>query len=176
MNSTLPFTDTVADVYRNHHGWLHGWLRKRLGCTHRAADLAHDAFERLWKAGPTVALDQPRAYLTTIAKHLTINQFRRQMLEQAYLDLLAQQPEAHAPSAEEQASIIETLHELWRLLDGMSERRRQVFMLAQLEGLSHAEIARRLGVSLNVVHKEAAAALGHCYQFIYAGQTPGPPG
>ncbi|MCV2218509.1 sigma-70 family RNA polymerase sigma factor [Thauera sp. Sel9] len=176
MNPPLPFTDTVADVYRNHHGWLHGWLRKRLGCTHRAADLAHDTFERLWKAGPSGALDEPRAYLTTIAKRLTINQFRRQMLEQAYLDVLAQQPEAHAPSAEEQVSIIETLHEIWRLLDGMSERRRQVFMLAQLDGLSHAEIARQLGVTLNIVHKEAAAALSHCYQLIYAGESAGSAG
>lgn len=173
MNDATSFSDTVTDLYRNHHGWLHGWLRRKLGCTHRAADLAHDTFERLWKAGATPALEEPRAYLTTIARRLAINSFRRQTLEQAYLEVLARQPEAHAPSAETQASIIETLNEIWRLLDGMPERRRRVFLLAQLDGLPHAEIARRLGVTVNVVNKEAAAALQHCYLAIYAGDAPG---
>ncbi|NMG66849.1 sigma-70 family RNA polymerase sigma factor [Azoarcus indigens] len=168
MNTADSFSNTVTTLYRDHHGWLHGWLRSKLGCAHRAADLAHDTFERLWRAGSTPALQQPRAYLTTIAKRLAINQFRRQALEQAYLEALAQLPEGHAPSAEEQFAVIQTLDEILRLLDGMPERRRQVFFLAQLEGLPHAEIARRLGVTLNVVHKEAAAALQHCYLAIYA--------
>ncbi len=173
MDNAAPFSDTVTALYRNHHGWLHDRLRRKLGCTHRAADLAHDTFERLWKAGLTPALAEPRAYLTTIAQRLAINQFRRQALEQAYLDVLARQPAAHAPSAEEQAIVIETLDEIWRLLDGMPERRRQVFLLAQIEGLAHAEIARQLGVTLNIVHKEAAAALRHCYQAIYIDQAQG---
>ncbi|THF67057.1 sigma-70 family RNA polymerase sigma factor [Pseudothauera nasutitermitis] len=172
MSTIDPFSNTVTELYQAHHGWLHGWLRKKLGCSHRAADLAHDTFERIWKAGATPALEQPRAYLTVIAKRLAINQFRRQALEQAYLEVLAQRPEHHAPSAEDQVAVIETLTEVWRLIDGMPERRRRVFLMAQLEGQPHAEIARQLGITVNVVHKEAAAALQHCYLAIYAGQAP----
>ncbi|ENO86969.1 sigma-70 family RNA polymerase sigma factor [Thauera linaloolentis] len=172
MNAVNPFSDTVTALYKDHHGWLHGWLRSKLGCSQRAADLAHDTFERLWKAGATPALEQPRAYLTVIAKRLAINQFRRQALEQAYLEVLAQQHEQYAPSAEDQVAAIEALAEIWRLLDGMPERRRKVFLMAQFEGLPHAEIARRLGTTLNVVHKEAAAALQHCYLAIYSEAAP----
>ncbi|MCH1999596.1 RNA polymerase subunit sigma, partial [Achromobacter xylosoxidans] len=43
--NTLP-TDTVTQIYREHHGWLSAWLRKKLGNSFDAADLAHDTFLR----------------------------------------------------------------------------------------------------------------------------------
>jgi RNA polymerase sigma-70 factor (ECF subfamily) len=36
----------IATLYRDHHSWLHGWLRLKLGDAHRAADLAQDTFVR----------------------------------------------------------------------------------------------------------------------------------
>eukprot|EP01034_Spumella_vulgaris_P043948 gene43948-54609_t len=34
--------DPVADLYASHHGWLSGWLRKKMGCADNAADVAQD--------------------------------------------------------------------------------------------------------------------------------------
>jgi len=46
--------DTATDgqrqlhlLYRDHHGWLQGGLRKRLGDREHAADVAQDTFLRL---------------------------------------------------------------------------------------------------------------------------------
>ncbi len=39
-----PFTAKSPTLYTDHHGWLQGWLRKKLGDVHQAADLAHDTF------------------------------------------------------------------------------------------------------------------------------------
>ncbi len=39
--------DAVSHLYQDHHGWLQGWLRRRLGCAENAADLAQDTFARL---------------------------------------------------------------------------------------------------------------------------------
>ncbi|MDU5679729.1 sigma factor, partial [Pseudomonas aeruginosa] len=36
--------DAVSHLYQDHHGWLQGWLRRRLGCAENAADLAQDTF------------------------------------------------------------------------------------------------------------------------------------
>ncbi|WP_049298462.1 sigma factor, partial [Pseudomonas aeruginosa] len=38
--------DAVSHLYQDHHGWLQGWLRRRLGCAENAADLAQDTFAR----------------------------------------------------------------------------------------------------------------------------------
>ncbi|MCP2821025.1 RNA polymerase subunit sigma-24, partial [Salmonella enterica subsp. enterica serovar Typhimurium] len=32
----------AEDLYRGHHGWLQGWLRRKLGDAMDAADIAQD--------------------------------------------------------------------------------------------------------------------------------------
>ena len=65
-------------------------------------------------------------------------------------------------SPETRSLIIETLMEIDRLLDGLGGRTREIFLMAQLDGLSYVEIGRRLGVSVTTVKKHAVRALTHC--------------
>lgn len=58
----------VGKLYGEHHGWLYGWLRKKLGCAHNAADLAHDTFVRVMASRRIQFGDEPRAFLTHVAK------------------------------------------------------------------------------------------------------------
>lgn len=140
--------DSLADLYGQHHGWLKGWLRKKLGCADTAADLTQDTFVRLLTRPQTEQLEEPRAYLTTVAKGLLSNWYRRQTLEQAYLDALVALPEAQAPTAEHRLEILETLQQLDLVLAALPLKARTAFLLAQLDGLKYEEIARQLGVSV----------------------------
>ena len=159
----------VAALYADHHGWLQGWLRRKLGNPFDAADLAQDTFVRLLAAPDDTPekqgdwqLREPRAYLTLIAKRLLANLYRRRSLEQAYLEALGAMPEPMAPSPEQQAIILETLQEIDALLDGMAPRVRQAFLMAQLEGLGYAEIAVQLAVSERTVKRYMAEAMARC--------------
>nr|WP_178116567.1 sigma-70 family RNA polymerase sigma factor [Pseudomonas brassicae] len=140
-----------------------GWLRQRLGCPHSAADLAQDTFMRLLQARETPALNEPRAFLTTVAKRVLFNHYRRQDLERAYYQALAQLPEALAPSEEHRAIILETLVELDRLLDGLPVAVKRAFLLAQVDGLGYSEIALQLGISVATVKRHLNKAALRCY-------------
>ena len=140
--------DSLADLYGQHHGWLKGWLRKKLGCADTAADLTQDTFVRLLTRPQPEGLGEPRAYLTTVAKGLLSNWYRRQTLEQAYLDALAAIPQAQVPAAEHRLEILETLQQLDVVLAALPVKARTAFLLAQLDGLKYEEIARQLGVSV----------------------------
>lgn len=158
-----PSQQSVQHLYREHHGWLSNWLVARLGCSHNAADIAQDTFLRLLTSTHNVpALREPRAYLSTIAKGLVVNFWRRQAIERAYLDALALQPEALEPSPESREMILETLAAIDAMLLRLPSKVRQAFLLAQLEGLTYAMIAQRLGVSERMVKKYMAQAMLHC--------------
>jgi RNA polymerase sigma-70 factor (ECF subfamily) len=152
----------VHSLYCDHHGWLQGWLRKRLGNSFDAADLAQDTFVRVLKARSASEIREPRHYLSTIAKGLLVDLFRRRSLEQSYLDALACVPEAEQPSLEEQAILLEALLEIDRMLDGLGAKVKQTFILSQFEGLPYPDIAQRLGISLRSVNNYMAKAMAHC--------------
>ena len=165
MLTLLPETATHAQLdalYRNHHGWLKGWLRQRLNNSADAADLAQDTFVRVLLARTADSLRDPRHYLATVARGLVIDLYRRRSLEQAYLEALALRPEQYAPSAEERVLILDSLLAIDQMLDGMGERTRGIFLAVQLDGLSYEKAAARMGVSVTTVRKHLAKALLHC--------------
>ncbi|MBP0599794.1 sigma-70 family RNA polymerase sigma factor [Herbaspirillum sp. LeCh32-8] len=153
----------VRILYQDHHGWLKGWLRYKLGNAFDAADLAQDVFMRLLARQEPVAAREPKAFLSTIARRLVIEHWRRRELEQAWLETLAAQPEAEAPSPESRALFLETLVEIDAVLDGLKPPVRSAFLMAQLDGLTCPQIARELGVSLATVERYLAKALRACY-------------
>lgn len=173
MHATAATEDQLLGrLYQDHHGWLRGWLNRRLGNRCDAADLAQDTFVCLLVS--PAALQQPiatpRAYLLTIARRLVINLYRRRSLEQAYLEVLASLPEACTPSLEHQALVLEALHEVDAVLARLPSKARQAFLLYQLEGLTQDAIAQRLGVSVRSVQRYLALAFEEC--IVLAAEVP----
>ncbi|MDX1588589.1 MAG: sigma-70 family RNA polymerase sigma factor [Oleiphilaceae bacterium] len=158
----------LHNLYMDHSHWLQGFLYRQMGCQATAADLAQDTFLRLLTRQQSPqqeeAIEQPRAYLGRIARGLAANHWRRRDIEQAYLQALAQQPEATAPSPETYHVIVETLIRIDALLRDLPTRVRQAFLLSRLEGVRYAAIAESLGVSERMVKKYMAQAMLHCLQ------------
>ncbi len=155
----------LGSLYLAHHGWLQGWLRRRLGCRDQAADLAQDTFLRLLTGRLPPLLDEPRAYLTKVAHGVLCNHYRRLSLERAWAEALASLPEAWAPSPEERQLALATLHALDAMLDRLPERVRSAFLMSQLEGMSYADIAAALGVAERSIKRYMAQAFEACLLF-----------
>lgn len=166
-----PHTELVGTLYRDHRSWLLAWLRRNIACAERAEDLSQDTFVRLLGREQLPAPREPRAFLLAIAKGLLFDHFRRTALEQAYLAELMLIPEAEQPSPEEQQLIIEDLKAIDRLLGKLSSKARAAFLYNRLDGLGHAEIAERLGVSVSRVRQYLAQGMRQCYVALYGEPT-----
>lgn len=155
----------VEAIYHDHHQWLCGWLRRKLDNAAEAADLAQDVFIRVLQCRDWQTPREPRAWLTTTATRLLIDQVRRRAIERSYLDtMMAAAPNALAlPSSEQLYEVVETLAAILRMLDGLAERPRAAFLLHRIDGLPQAEIAVRLGVSTSMVKQYIAQVMVHCY-------------
>ncbi|WP_144632260.1 sigma-70 family RNA polymerase sigma factor [Bordetella genomosp. 13] len=163
MSSAPVPAASLQALYEGNHGWLHQWLRRRLGCGDDAADLAQDTFVRvLLKPDELPGVREPRAYLVTIARGLINDLWRRRSLESAWLDAVAALPAQTAPSPEEQLAMWQALQALDRMLAGLAPKAREVFVLSQLEGLSYAQIAERVGLSERTIKRYMADGFAHC--------------
>ncbi|OZI33952.1 RNA polymerase subunit sigma [Bordetella genomosp. 10] len=158
-----PVHAELGALYDQHHGWLHAWLRGKLGNSHDAADLAHDVFLRLLVQEDPSPMREPRAFLTTVAKRVLSNFRRRLRVESVYLESLRALPAHHAPDPEARALAIELLCEIDRRLDSLAPRARRAFLMSQVDEMKQGDIAAALGVSLATVQRDIANAVHACF-------------
>ena len=138
-------------------------IERKTGDAQIAQDLAQDIYLRLQRIADELPNeDEARRYLMRMATHAAIDHLRvegnRVQLLAGALSLFeghVADPEAHAQAHDRLAAIDVALTEL-------PARCRDVLYLSRIEGLTHVEIAERLGVSRSLVEKYAVLAVTHC--------------
>lgn len=157
----------VHALYSEHHGWLLGWLRKKLSCPHGAADVAQDTFVRIIASRDALfELREPRAFLSTTAKRLLVDRARREQLERTYLAELAllAGESASAPAPDELLMALQALEQIATALATLPLKARTAFLLHYLDEQPQAEVATQLQVSVRMVQKYLVQALLACRQ------------
>ena len=152
----------MVSIYKRDHGWLIHWLRRKMGGSDSAADLAQDTFVRLMsKPAVLQSLHEPRAYLATVAHGLLVDHWRRLSLERAWMEALASLPEDQAGSPEDRLVALQALQEIDRLLDQLAPKAREVFVLSQVDGLTYREISERMQLAERSVRRYMAVSYTH---------------
>ena len=155
----------VEQLYKNHHSWLHNWIRQKIGCHDTAADLAHDVFLRIIYRKNTITLDSfagAQRYLRTIGNGLCVDMWRKKAIEQAWLESVTHQPQQLAISAEQHTLIVETLCEIDQMLQRLPTKVANAFIMSQIDGLTYQQIALKFEVSVRMVKKYMARAMLEC--------------
>lgn len=139
-------------------------VRGQMRSPQDAEDLVQDSWERASAATrdpqqPPVA--NVRAYLFRIARNLIIDHRRRAAVRPVVAvdeTVLLQAPDPR-PSPEAALITRDELGRMDRIIAAMPAKPREVFRLARIEGLSYADIGRRLNISRQTVHQHMTRAL-----------------
>jgi RNA polymerase sigma factor (sigma-70 family) len=137
-------------------------LLRRGRTREEAEDLIQDAFLKMQEyceRGGQVR--QPEGFLVRTVLRLAANARR-----DAHRNLYCEEPVENltlivdtTPTPDEVLAGDECLERMRDALDAVSRRTRDVFFMQRLDGLSYAQIAQRLGVSISAVEKHIATAL-----------------
>ncbi|MEZ0199904.1 sigma-70 family RNA polymerase sigma factor, partial [Pseudomonas qingdaonensis] len=68
----------------------------------------------------------------------------------------------HVPALAQELQLNQRLALMQRALDELTGPCRECFLLRKIEGLSHLQIAERLGISRSLVEKHIVNAMKHC--------------
>jgi RNA polymerase sigma factor (sigma-70 family) len=137
-------------------------LMRRGRTSEEAEDLIQDAFVKMQeycKRGGKV--QKPEGFLVRTVLRLAANARR-----DAHRDLYTEEPVEELtllidtnPTPDEVLAGQQCLMRMRGALDAVSPRTREVFFMQRIEGLSYAEIAARMDVSVSAIEKHMASAL-----------------
>lgn len=138
-------TKVFEEVYRRFGDRMKSIAWNHLGNAADAEDAVQDTFLKIHRAASTYSGE---ASFSTWVFRILVNtcydilRKRRRRIDEAPIDDEPETVERTAPSVDDAKRIT-----LRKLLNELTEQRRTVFTLFEIEGLSHAEIGEILGIS-----------------------------
>jgi len=157
-----------------HGGSLKAYLHKAYPAVRDVDDVVQESFLRIWRARMKGGILCGRAFLFTIARRLAIDLLRRDR-RSPFLpvkDLAGLFVEDSAPDVCRLADAAAQTRLLVAAIETLPARCREIFVLTHVEGLSHREVAARLGLAESTVSVQAARGLRRCEEFVRRALTP----
>lgn len=148
-------------IYKKYSRRLYGFVFRYVKQEVDTEEIVQEVFVKIWQKRDKINVYSSfESFLFTIAHNETINLLKKRATEQKYVE--------HVKSLqqiEESYEIANEIHykeleqKFHGLLDELSPRQKEIFKLSREDGLSHKEIAERLGISSNTVKNHLVTAL-----------------
>ncbi len=184
MDSAPPWGRRLADVgdllsvadsdkaallglYEEKRANLVRFFAARLGSRAEAEDLIQDLYLKISGMETLSPIDNPSALLHRMGQNLMLDRLRSQKRSgtrdnewrSVNTASLAGQEIADEPAADEVVAGRQRLKALVEAVEDLPEKTRQAFQLHKLDGHSHVETAKRMGISVSTVEKHISSAL-----------------
>jgi RNA polymerase sigma-70 factor (family 1) len=149
-----------AEIFRRYDRRIYPFVLKMIKTGTQAEEITHEIFIKLWRHRDRLtAIDQPEAYIFTIAARHTLDQIKKRLNESRMLQRLsAVAPPAHNDT-EESLLLKDKEALVQQAIDLLPPQQKMVYLLSRQQGLSYEEIARQMGISANTVRNHLVKAL-----------------
>lgn len=149
----------LEELYRRYAAWLGRILAWRLRATALDVDdIVQETYIRIARYAPAEAARHPKALLLRIAVNLARDHMRRNVVRGGLTEAIEGDATALGTVAPEQHTTLEMKQ---AILD-LPPIYRDVFVLNRFTGLTYAEIASHVGISVKTVEWRMSRALAMC--------------
>ncbi|MDR1919465.1 MAG: RNA polymerase sigma-70 factor [Tannerellaceae bacterium] len=145
------------DIFESYFDSIRNFVFYRCGNTETASDIAQDVFMTVWEKREQIDAGHLKHLLFKIANDKLITDYRKQQSRMEFEKYIAFAGEGAYSLEPLRAEELKQAYA--RALQGMPEKQRLVFLLNRNDGLSYADIAARLHISVKAVEKRMTAAL-----------------
>ncbi|MHA4810054.1 RNA polymerase sigma factor [Flavitalea flava] len=149
-----------AVLFRRYDRRIYPFVLKTIKTKVLAEEITQEIFIKIWRHREKLPqIDQPEAYIFTIAARLSLDYVRKGLNENRMLQRLsASLPPAHNNT--EDALFLKDKEALvQRAIAQLPPQQKAVYLLSRQQSLSYEEIAREMGISVNTVRNHMVKAL-----------------
>jgi RNA polymerase sigma-70 factor (ECF subfamily) len=148
-------------VFRAHFQGMAAFVERYVRSPDMAEELVQDIFLKIWtKRSQLTEIESLKTYLYRAARNQALNHLRRLKLERRWQEEQAAAGEpATVFAADEDASGHELAEAVQSAIERLPPRCREIFLLSRDGGLTYAEIARTLEISVKTVETQMGRAL-----------------
>lgn len=126
-----------------------------------AEEIVQEVFLKIWENRNKIDVYFSfESYIFTISYNSTISLLRKRVTEKKYIDYLKNlQVAENVFELTDEVYYRELTDQIQSLLSELTPRQKEIFLLSREEGLTHDEIAKRLGISSNTVKNHIVTTL-----------------
>lgn len=159
--------DPLVQAYLERRASLVRFFAARIGSPAAAEDLVQELYLKVAGRPAGEVADNPAALLYRMGLNLMVDRTRGEARSAARdaqwrgatRTAVAGEDIAEEPAADEAAASRQRLRQLVEAVAELAPQMQRAFTLHKLEGMSHAETARAMGISVKSVEKHISAAL-----------------
>ncbi len=153
-NEELTWFRSIFDQY---YESIRSFAYYKTGDVDLADDIVQEVFLKIWTNRKEVKDDTVKSFLYTIASNIIKNHFKHQKV--VFNFQKNDQPNELSDETDSNLRQEELNRKLQDALAEIPEKSREVFLMNRIEGLTYADIADRLGLSVKAIEKRMSEAL-----------------
>lgn len=156
LHSNICDKTLFSNLYQKYAPGLNDILYFKYGTNLNPGDKVQEAFIKMWENCANITLQTAKSYLYTVANNMMLNEIRHQKVVLNYKKVTANDYDNESPEFLMRKEQFMERYE--RVLASLKPEQREAFLLNQIEGKTHQEIADTIGVTRKVVGHRIYAA------------------
>ncbi|WP_339740772.1 RNA polymerase sigma-70 factor [uncultured Sunxiuqinia sp.] len=157
-------------LYERYSQRLYGFAFSMLKNREDAKEIVQETFLKIWNKRTTIDGSHAlRSFLFSVSYNLMIDLFRQRTKDQDFMARLKDHFNEESIPADELVQLKELTDEVHRLVNELPRKRRTIYLMSREEGLSHKEIAEKLGITEKTVENQITLSLKHIRSRLNSG-------
>lgn len=157
-NEVLAF-DLLFNKYKDR---LYRFAFSLLKNSEDSKEIVQEAFFRIWKKRNQIDSTKSfKSFLFSVSYNLIVDQLRLRLKDQEYRKFLEAYFESQKLELTSNYDYDKIVEQIRHAVDELPSKRKQIYTLSRHLGLSHKEIAERMGITVKTVENQITLALKH---------------